>query len=338
MVLGGQKWSERHGVCDPRVHGALLFRCMVAGLYWHFSNFPWLCKVFLQTFLHFASQFRNLQAISKLGGDFATISKLGDHFIAISKLKSDFVGVSQLQNEGNYAAKWHSCAKSGFAAGETPFQMVSRLRNSSSALRACLQTTITSSFHIQITYCLKRWTPDFPRFETRYGMHNLSSKKCFKNVSNSSEMEVRHFRSCFEIPFKMELWLRNWDFSRFGISQPFRSCEMRVTVLRNSTRVPKSPSQLRNTLRNGTFGAKSGFTTSQCVSQLRNGCSCATKWHSCAKNGFAAVKIFAERAIALRTGFAAKCRFRRGCEISQRLQNLADPCFSPVFPLFLPCF
>ena len=127
-------------MCDPRVCGALLFRCMVMGLCWNFSNFPWLCKVFLQTFLHFASQFCNLKAISMLGGDFAAISKfgddfaaiskfgdhftaiskLGDHFIAISQLKSDFAVVSQLRNEGNYAAKWHSCAKSGFAAAKHP--------------------------------------------------------------------------------------------------------------------------------------------------------------------------------------------------------------------------
>ena len=39
----------------------------------------------------------------------------------------------------------------------------------------------------------------------------------------------------------------------------FRSCEMNVTVLRSGTRVPKSLSQLRNTLRNGTFVAKSGL-------------------------------------------------------------------------------
>ena len=48
-----------------------------------------------------------------------------------------------------------------------------------------------------------------------------------------------------EIPYGMELWLRNWKFSRFRASQPFRSCEMRVTVLRNGTRVPKWVSQLR---------------------------------------------------------------------------------------------
>ena len=77
-------------MCDPRVREALLFRCMVAELCWHFSNFPWLCKVFLQTFLHFASQFYNLKAISKLGGDFAAISKLGDDFAAISKLGDHF--------------------------------------------------------------------------------------------------------------------------------------------------------------------------------------------------------------------------------------------------------
>ena len=91
------------------------------------------------------------------------------------------------------------------------------------------------------------------------------------------------FRSC-ETPFQMASRLRNGGFQGVEVSQPFRSCEMRGTVLRNGTRVPK-----------------------EC---------------------FAAAKIFAERGLRLRNGFAAKCRFRRGCEISQ----------TPVFPLFLPCF
>ena len=99
---------------------ALFFRCMVVRLCWHFSNFSWFCKVFLQTFLHFASQFCNLKAISMLGGDFAAISKFGDHFIAISQLKSDFAAVSQLQNEGNYAANGTRVPKSGFAAAKHP--------------------------------------------------------------------------------------------------------------------------------------------------------------------------------------------------------------------------
>ena len=126
----------------------------------------------------------------------------------------------------------------------------------------------------------------------------------------------------------MELWLRNWDFSRFRTSQPFRSCEMRVTVLRNGTRVPKSASQPRNPLRNGTFVAKSAFFTSQCVSQLRNRCSCAAKWHSCAKSGFRSCENFR------REGPEAANWFHSKMPISQRLRNFADPCFSPVFAPF----
>ena len=50
------------------------------------------------------------------------------------------------------------------------------------------QMAITSSFQIQITYRLKHWTLDFLSFKTTYGMYNLSSRKSFKNVSNSSKM------------------------------------------------------------------------------------------------------------------------------------------------------
>ena len=148
----------------------------------------------------------------------------------------DFAAVSQLRNKGHCAVKWHSCAKSGFAASKYP---------------------------------------------AKWGFG------CQKN-----------------------------EFFFFFFA---------------ATRVPKSASQLPNTLPNGAFPAKwriSCFGGSQPLSQLRNGGSCATKWHSCAKIGFATAKIFAERAIGLRTGFAAKFQFRRGCEISQ----------TPVFPLFLPCF
>ncbi|KAL6327593.1 hypothetical protein AAG906_021884 [Vitis piasezkii] len=73
----------------------------------------------------------------------------------------------------------------------------------------------------------------------------------------------------------------------FATNRQFRAtamsfaCEIDVLVLRNGTRVPNPLSQLRNTLRNGTFGAKSRFSISQCVS-LRNGCSDAVAL-SCAK-------------------------------------------------------
>ena len=120
--------------------------------------------------------------------------------------------------------------------------------------------------------------------------------------------------------------------SKTPFSQPlrnaFRSCELSVTVLRSGTCVPKSLSQLRNTLWNGTFIAKSGLYRFADVSQLRNGGSCVAKWHSCAKLAFAAAKILAEKSKVLRNGLATKCSFRRsfslGCEISQ----------SSVFTLF----
>ena len=52
------------------------------------------------------------------------------------------------------------------------------------------------------------------------------------------------FRS-YEIPCGMDLWLRNWEFSRFGASQPFRNCEMGAPMLRSGTRVLNLVSQLR---------------------------------------------------------------------------------------------
>ena len=94
------------------------------------------------------------------------------------------------------------------------------------------------------------------------------------------------------------------------LRNPFRSYELSVTVLRSGTRVPKSLSQLRNTLRDGTLVAKSGIFTLYrfaAVSQLRIGGSCVAKWHSCAKIDFAATKILTENSNVLRNGLATKC-------------------------------
>ena len=105
------------------------------------------------------------------------------------------------------------------------------------------------------------------------------------------------------------------------LRNPFRSCELSVTVLRSGTRVPKSLLQLRNTLQNGTLVAKSRIFTLYrfaAVSQLRIGCHCAAKWHTCAKLGFAASKIFAEKKMELRNDFAKDGHFHRETSISQR--------------------
>ena len=117
--------------------------------------------------------------------------------------------------------------QSWFRSCETPFQMASRLRNSHSALSACLQTTITSSFHLQITYRLKRWTPDFPSFETRYHMHNLSSGSASKMCPTVAKLRCdisvhglhNHLQTAITFPFQIEIeyCLKLWtpDFQSF---------------------------------------------------------------------------------------------------------------------------
>ena len=89
------------------------------------------------------------------------------------------------------AAKWHSCAKGWFRSCETTCEMGVRLRNFRLALCVHLQMAITSSFQLQFAHRLKRWTPDFPSFETRYSMHNLSSRKCSKMCPTVAKMGVR---------------------------------------------------------------------------------------------------------------------------------------------------
>ena len=83
-------------------------------------------------------------------------------------------------------------------------------------------------------------------FETLFAaqMTGINRKNGSLRVSLSFATK-RQFRS--NLPFSQQL------------RSEFRSCEIDVTVLRSGTRVPKPLSQLRNTLRNGTFGAKSGL-------------------------------------------------------------------------------
>nr|CAN60785.1 hypothetical protein VITISV_024597 [Vitis vinifera] len=149
----------------------------------------------------------------------------------------------------------------------------------------------------------------------------------------------------------MGLWLRNWEF--FMLRSRFVAAKH---------------------LAKWGFGCEIGsFLCFAAVSQLRNEGHYAAKWHSCAKSGFAATKHPAEwsfgreignfHALELRSCFAAAkwgllccevalvCQkwfhkeglvvvnwFRSKVLISQRLRNLADPCFCPVFALFLLCF
>ena len=156
-------------------------------------------------------------------------------------------------------------------------------------------------------------------FETLFAalLTGINRKNGSPGVSLSFATK-RQFRS--NLPFSQQL------------RSEFRSCEIDVTVLRSGTRVPKPLSQLRNALRNGTFGAKSRFSISQWVSQLRNWCYCTAKWHSCAKSTFAAAKY-------TRRGFYSAAEwFGNKNHISQKFSLPCEISQSSVFPLFLLCF
>ena len=104
MVLRGLKWCERLRVCDLRVRGSLLFRCMVAWLCWHFCNFPWLHKVLSQTspisqvnfaaWRPFRSPFRSCEIVV-WGCEMALMCQRG-----VSQLRNGFIGGEA------WATKW----------------------------------------------------------------------------------------------------------------------------------------------------------------------------------------------------------------------------------------
>ena len=177
---------------------------------------------------------------------------------------------------------------------------------SAHGLHSHLQTVITFLFQIQIEHLLKLWTPDFPRFETRYCMHNLNFGKWSKCVQQLPKWGCGCEIGIFHI-----LELR----SRFAATKwGSLCCEMALVC-------QKVASQLWNPLRNGAFPTKMGsfmLWWFAAVSQLRNGSHCAAKWHSCAKIGFAASKLLAEWDFWLRnwefSRFGASQSFR-SCEM-----------------------
>ena len=94
----------------------------------------------------------------------------------------------------------------------------------------------------------------------------------------------------------------------FYASQPFRSCEMRVTMLRNGTRVPKV-----------------GFAATKLPTEWGFGCEIGNFHALELRSHFAAAKwglLCCEVALVCQKWFCSKVL------ISQRLRNLADPCFS----------
>ena len=67
-----------------------------------------------------------------------------------------------------------------YTSGFRSCEMAFGLQNFRTTWCGCLQTTITSSFQLQFTHRLKRWTPDFPSFETIYTMYKMDLEKYSK--------------------------------------------------------------------------------------------------------------------------------------------------------------
>ena len=114
--------------------------------------------------------------------------------------------VSQLQNDCTRLPNGTHVPKSGFAVAKYPAKWSFPSKN--------------GIFHALVV-------------RSRFAAAKCESLRC-----KMALVCQKWFRSC-EIPCRMELWLRNWEFLRFGASQPFHSCEMGAPVLRSGTHVPK---------------------------------------------------------------------------------------------------
>ena len=111
------------------------------------------------------------------------------------------------------------------------------------------------------------------------------------------------FRSC-EIPCEMGLWLRNWEFLRFGISLPFRSCEIRLLCYEMALVFQEGASQLQKFSQRGAWGC-------EMISQQSS--DFTAKWRLRSKAAILQRSgDFAVNLLGLQNGFAAKHRFCRG--------------------------
>nr|CAN62947.1 hypothetical protein VITISV_017684 [Vitis vinifera] len=212
--------------------------------------------------------------------------------------------------------------------------MASRLRNSRSTLRVCLQKTITFSFQLQIVHRLKLWTPDFPSFETRYGVE-------VSQPFRSCEMSVRGFQMalvCQKVVSQLRNTLQNGALAaKLGFFTFWYFAA--VSQLRNEVHCAAKWHSC----------AKMCFAAVKYPAEWSFGCEIGNFHALELRSRFAAAKwglLCCEVALVCQNWFRSCENFRReGPEaanwfcskvlILQRLRNLTDLCFSPVFALFL---
>ena len=96
------------------------------------------------------------------------------------------------QGRGGRTAKWQwvnsklVSFQSGFRIHKLNFEIMSWIsksfRNDPPTWCSCFQMAITSSFQLQFSHHIKRWTPNFPSFKTIYSMYIMDSTKSSKFV------------------------------------------------------------------------------------------------------------------------------------------------------------
>ena len=115
------------------------------------------------------------------------------------------------------------------------------------------------------------------------------------------------FHSC-KTPCEMGLWLRKWDFLRFGDFAVISQLRNEVTVLRNGTRVPRGGFVTAKIFAEGGMGLRKSFRSRVAILQRR--------------------LDFAADLLGLRNHFAAKGRFCRGLLWATKFRR----------PILFPCF
>ena len=74
------------------------------------------------------------------------------------------------------------------------------LQNWPSTWSDWLPMGVTPSFQFQIVHRLKCWIANFPSFQTKCGMHKLSSRKCSKSGWQWLSSKMLHGRFLFAFP------------------------------------------------------------------------------------------------------------------------------------------
>ena len=124
------------------------------------------------------------------------------------------------------------------------------------------------------------------------------------------------WHSCAKIGFAASKYPAKWS---FGISQLFRSCEMRFTVLRNGTRVPKSGFAAMKSFAKWSFPYENGIFHALVVRSR----FAAAKWESlCCEVALVCQNWFRSCENFRREGNWATCQFRSKV-----------PAMEPFFPL-----